>query len=167
MHTYWVANYDVAPLIIKKMKERKAVYAKARKLAKKLGLKCEKLILCESMFSGSVYIEGWKLSEEPDRKLFVPIRGVIRGWKPRAGTELKRELDSFYSNATEEIHDILGLKIFDASDASTRQCGLDIIGKDVYIECPHRKHPKNCQRITDIEYEQATKPWAKRCKKSS
>lgn len=150
---YWRASAALAKTIIKIFDKVSDSETAMHKLVKRVG--ADGFYYSDSgpnrEYTGFRFHDPAKI----DRTLFAKLRRTDDGWKPRARTDLAKEVEALSVPLTGEICDLLKMHRI-GSDMTYRTPGVRIVGKAVYLALPTDVKPPNCTRITDVTYERAT-----------
>lgn len=152
---YWKADKETSANIISHLKDWKRVMRKARELKVRVGAKD---VYTSNGFTKK-YVSGFVFDDasKVDRKQFCKLKNTSDGWKPRANTPLAREMERLESDCVGSIMELIGMKLF-GPGATVRTPGILNVKGTVYLVLPDDvKKPRGCVRISDIEYEKATK----------
>lgn len=147
---YWKANAELSAKIISLLKERVNVYKAGKRIAKRLGADPKQVYYDEWIFSTRIAGFVFPGNVAPD-KSWVRLQKTTDGWRPRSRTAIDYELKSFTSNAFHDIRELLG-------GGSIYRPGVVVVNAITYLTLPDEVKPKDCVRLSDIEYESATKP---------
>lgn len=150
---FWKADKVTSAKIIELMKQRQAVFAKARKMAKRLGADPKKVYYSDSPF-GVTTVSGFVFEVPPPTNQWIRLKGTNDGWCPRSRSETHTEMHELKSNAIGQICDLLGLEMI-SPQLTSNVPGIHPVGDVVYLQTRHGD-PKGCKRITDIVFERAT-----------
>jgi len=152
--TYWKANKDLSKKIISLLKKWKLVLAKANRIKKEIGA----LEIYTSNGFTKKYVSGFVFKDEAtvDKSLFCRLKGTHDGWKPRSGTSLAKEMRGMESDCVGEIMDLIGMKLL-GGGLTVRTPGIDVRKGVVYLTLPSDVKPKECERISDLEFESVMK----------
>lgn len=162
-YRYWRADAESSAKIVGWMDEWQRAIDAARQLAKSMG---SKDVYTSHGPGGDPYVAGFAFDQPPDKKQFVKLKGTDRGYRPRSGTDLDKQFDQFKCRAASETMKLVGIKMtleFDeqAGGFCMPTVGINVVGKVAYLTtCANVA--RGCKRISDIEFERATKPKAKR-----
>lgn len=130
----------------------------ANDLAKSIGAECAYF----STSFGSPYASGFKFKESPT-KGFKKLKNTTDGYAPRANTELDKRLEKWICGTVNLAQKLTGIDQFSSTDEGLmcNTVGLSIRGKTAYLET--RGNPtKGGKRISDLEFEKATKEKSKK-----
>jgi len=152
---YWKANAETSAQIIKHLAARDQVFAKARKLCRKLGANKKGGFYFVESF-GRTYITGLRFDQDPPAG-WVRLKRTDNGWRPGAKSEHKQLVHDMISHAIHDICDLIGMKLM-GPNLNVRHPAVRIVDKTVYLETPEDVTAKGCRRISDLTYERATKP---------
>jgi hypothetical protein len=153
---YWKADAATSAKIVGWMRDWEKALNAARKLAKSLGASN---VYTSYGGHGDPCVAGFAFCEPPDKKLFAKLKNTTDGYRPRAGSALEKQVDEFRCHAAAETMQLVGVKPgleFGDDGFYMTGVGIHIVGKVAYLTTRANK-AKGCKRISDIEYERATK----------
>jgi len=150
--TYWKADGPTSKRIIELVGEWDKVMSEAKALAKSIGANQKDIYTC-NVFSVK-YVSGFIFADpsKVDPKKFVRLKNTIDGWKPRARTDLDKQMKALRSDCVGDIMNLIGMKMF-GSGLTVRTPGVKVAGKTAYLVVPSGVHPKGCTRISDVDFE--------------
>ncbi len=154
--TFWKCTPKVSAEIIAAWKVWQKTLAAANRLAKSYG--GTGTYTCRGTF-GDPFVVGIAFDNPPDKKLFVKLKNTANGYRPRANTELERQLKDFGCDCIRLAMKLTGIKSsMTAEDGGfyINSAGVSLIGKTVYLET-HGTPTKGGRRVSDITFERATK----------
>lgn len=148
---YYKADRATSNEIVRLLDERLEMFAKAQKMAKRVGADPKQVYSYISVF-GVTHISGFGFKVDPDPKKWIRVKGTD-AWKPRARTELADEMNSLNSLAIDQIHKLIGMNPL-GKGLFFRRVGVKV-GKDAfcYLSVPDDVTPIGCKRISDIQYQ--------------
>jgi hypothetical protein len=153
---YWKCSPDVSAEIIKSHKAWRKLVATANKLAKSFGATG---IFTTRGFFGDPSVSGFAFDDPPDKKLFVKLKNTTNGYRPRAGTELEKQLKEFECGCIRLAMNLAGIKLSMSADDGgfyINSAGVSFAGETVYLTT-HGMPTKGGKRVSDIEFERAAK----------
>lgn len=152
--TFWKCDLKTSAEIIASWKDWRKKIAKAQKIAKSIGAVC---VYFSSSF-GAPLVSGFQF-KEPPAKGFKKLKGTTDGYAPRSGTELEKEIRELQCWAIDVAAKVTGIERFGSDEDAglvLTGIGLSIYGKTVYLSTKGAPK-KGCKRISDLEFEKATK----------
>ena len=140
---------------------RKDIISKGCNLSRKLGFSTSRVATCESY--GTLWITGFYLKkgqEEPDKKLWKrskkPDARFEYCYSPKAtNKDVLDQVGKLRIGFGGQLCKLLGLDLMRGFGYSVP--GVSIVKEVAYIETSNlKKPPKDCKRISDIQYEKFT-----------
>lgn len=153
--TFWKADSTTSKKIIELLNEWDRVLKEAKALAKSIGANPD-VYTCNGFtikyVSGFIFDDPYKV----DPKKFVRLKNTVDGWRPRARTDLDKQMKALRSDCVGDIMNLIGMKMF-GSGLTVRTPGVKVVGKDVFLVVPSGTTPKGCTRISDVEFEKLSR----------
>lgn len=166
---YFKADKELSAKIAEMWKDAEQKVNAGRKLARRHGATDCYI----SAGLGSRDVTGFAFKEPPDAKVFCRLKNTSDGWKPRcnkAGKPIRAEMETLRTTLGGDVAKLIGMNIFHAGGDGIMHFspGVTMVGSVAYISVPeHVTHPKNCIRISDLEYERKTAPVKGKKKKAT
>lgn len=166
MTTYWKASGELSKKILAQIDIGSAAIHEAYFIAKEVG--AWQVYSSSGFFGTSIDGFTFRKPEEVPRG-WTRIKGTEDGWRPRANSEIGKRLAALETKHVGAIRDMIGMK-FLGPGMEVRSPGVRFgAGMQAYVAVPDDVTPKNCTRVSDLEWERISgnKSSKRKAKKSS
>lgn len=152
MGKFYRASLGLALVAREVLREEAEMKDKAYAISRREGGSRNQIYIGRTL-QGNLRVLGFRFNQEPNPKLFVPLKGIKNAWRPnksfKAGRKLQREIEALECQKFPKIMRGLGLK-FNA-DGEVLLPGIQEHEGNIYIEVPEGVVPEGCVEVTPSE----------------